>query len=133
MPTIVALDNEFATVSVITEKRIIHHEFKQFIHGERLREALTTGVELMKKHKATKWLSDDRKNGPLPKADGEWARTVWFPGAVKAGWKTWAVVLPEMVVGQMNMQDFIDQYQKQGIEARVFTSPQQAMAWLAGV
>lgn len=132
MPTIVALDNEYASVRVHTEKRIVHHEFKKYIHGPHLREALTTGAELMEKHKATKWLSDDRKNGALPTPDADWAKTVWYPRVLKAGWKQWAVVLPEMVVGQMNMQKFIQDYSKDGIEARVFVRPDLAMAWLAG-
>ncbi len=130
MPTIVALDNEFATVRVVTEKRMIHHEFKQYIYGPRLREALTVGAELMEQHKAIRWLSDDRKNGPLPPADADWAKNVWFPRVVKAGWKKWAVVVPEMVLGQMNIQMFIDTYQKQGIEAKVFSNADEAMTWL---
>jgi hypothetical protein len=132
MPTIVAVDNEFATVRVLTEKRIIHHEFKQFIHGSAFREALTAGAELMEKHRATRWLSDDRKNGALPTPDAQWARTVWYPRVLKAGWKRWAVVLPEMLVGQMNMKRFVDDYQKDGIEARLFSDPAAAMTWLAG-
>ena len=130
MPAIVALDNEYAWVGVIPEKRIVQHQIKQFIQGKDLRDALMTGVELMKKHRATRWLSDDRKNGPLSTADTEWCKTVWFPQALKAGWKRWAIVLPEMVIGQMNMQRFVEEYQKQGIEVQVFPTPQQAMAWL---
>jgi hypothetical protein len=133
MPAIVVLDNEYASVGVIHEKRIVRHQFKKFIQGKDLREALTTGVELMKKHRCTKWYSDDRKNGPLSTADSEWCKTVWFPTALKAGWKTWAIVLPEMVIGQMNMQRFVDEYQKQGVETRVFSNPQQAMSWLESV
>lgn len=131
MPTVVALDNEYVTVRIHTEKRMVHHEFKQFMHGAKLREALTTGVELMEKHRATRWLSDDRKNGPLPPADAEWAKTVWFPRALKAGWKSWAVVVPEMVIGQMNIQKFAEDYGKAGISARLFSDAEAAMAWLS--
>jgi hypothetical protein len=133
MPTIVGLDNELATVRVHTEKHLIHHEFKKFIYGQPFRDALTAGAELMEKHQATKWLSDDRKNSAIPAADSEWARTVWYPRVVKAGWKHWAVVLPEMVVGQMNMRRFIDDYSRDGLTVRVFTDPDQAMEWLDGV
>jgi hypothetical protein len=133
MTTIVALDNEYATVRVITERRIIHHKWKKYIYGDAFREALSAGAALMEKHRATKWLSDDRENAALPKVDSEWATTVWFPRVKKAGWKTWAVVLPKMVIGQMNMQGFVDRYAKEGIEVRVFDDPDAAMTWLGSV
>jgi hypothetical protein len=130
MPTIVALDNEFASVRIYTEKHLIHHQFKKYIYGDSFREALSTGAELLEKHRATKWLSDDRANAALSKEDTEWATSVWFPRVKKAGWKTWAVVLPKMVIGQMNMQAFVARYKKEGIDARVFESPEDAMKWL---
>lgn len=130
MPTIVALDNEFATVRIHTEKRIVHHQFHKYIYGESFRNALTTGAELMEKHGATRWLSDDRNNAALPKDDAEWATTTWFPRVKKAGWKTWALVLPKMVIGQMNMKGFVDRYKNEGIEVRVFENPEAAMKWL---
>lgn len=130
MPTIVAIENEFATVQLHTEHGIVHHRFKKFIFGERFREALTAGVELMEKHGATKWLSDDRSNGALSAADSEWSTTEWSDRALRAGWKSWAVVLPEVVVGQMNMRRFVQLHKSNGVEVRVFTDPDLAMAWL---
>ena len=133
MPTLVALDNEFATVRIHTDKRIVHHEFKKYIYGATFREALSTGAELMEKHRATKWLSDDRNNAALPKDDSEWATSTWFPRVKKAGWKKWALVLPKMVIGQMNMRVFVDKYKQEGIEVRVFETPDDAMNWLESV
>ncbi len=133
MPTIVGLENDSASVCVYTEKKMVHHVFKKYIYGDALRAALSTGAELMEKHKATKWLSDDRNNAALSKADSDWAAGVWFPRAKAAGWKTWAIVLPRMTIGKMNMQMFIDQYQQQGIQVRVFDDPAEAMTWLESV
>ncbi len=130
MPTIVAIENEFATVQVHPEHGIVHHRFKKFIYGERFREALMAGVELMETHGATKWLSDDRNNGALNAADSEWSMTAWSDRALRAGWRSWAVVLPEVVVGQMNMRRFVQLHKSNGVEVRVFTDPDLAMAWL---
>ncbi len=130
MPVIVGLDNEYVSVSIDTDKRMVSHMFKKYIYGDAFREALSTGAELMEKHKATKWLSDDRNNGALPKPDMEWSMGVWFPRVKKAGWKHWALVLPKLVVGQMNMKAFTDQYAKEGLEVRVFDDPAAAKAWL---
>jgi hypothetical protein len=130
MPTILAMDNEYCTVRIETEKRMVSHVFKKYIYGDSFRQALSSGAELMEKHKAIKWLSDDRNNAALPKADMDWATGTWFPRVKKAGWKHWAVVLPKMVIGQMNMQAFIDMYAKQGVEVRVFDNPDDARAWI---
>jgi hypothetical protein len=54
----------------------------------------------------------------------------WSPRVLKAGWKQWAVVLPQKVLGQMNMQRFIDMYKERGLEVRAFTDPAPALAWL---
>ncbi len=133
MPTIVALDNEFSSVRIHTEKGIVHHQFKKYIYGEAFRLTLSTGAALMEKYRATKWLSDDRNNAALPKDDEAWGTNVWYPRVKKAGWKTWAVVLPKMVIGQMNMERFVEQYRNEGIEVRAFTDPDEAMAWLESV
>ncbi len=133
MPAFVAIDNEFVTVQLHPEHGIVHHRFKKFIFGERFREALTLGVELMEKHGATKWLSDDRSNGALSAADSGWATAEWSAQALRAGWKAWAVVLPEAVIGQMNMRRFVQLHRRNGVEVRVFTDPEQAMEWLRSV
>ncbi len=133
MPAIVAIDNEYVTLQVDPERGIVHHRFKKFIFGDFFREALSTGVELMERYGATKWLSDDRSNGALSAADTAWSSTEWNERARRAGWKTWAVVLPESVVGQMNMRRFIQRHQAEGVDVRVFTDPELALAWLAAV
>lgn len=130
MTTLTLLENEFATLKLHQATGIVHHEFHKFIFGEAFRTVLTTGVEAMEKHKATKWLSDDRKNNALPQDDAEWAMTTWSTRTLNAGWKFWAVVLPQKVLGQMNMQRFIEMYKERGLEVRAFTDPALAMAWL---
>lgn len=130
MTPLTLLDNEFATLKFHPASGIVHHEFHKFIFGAAFREVLTKGTEAMEKHKATKWLSDDRKNNALPQEDSEWAMTVWSPRTIAAGWKFWAVVLPQKVLGQMNMQRFIAMYKEQGLEVRAFSDPALALAWL---
>ena len=90
------VDNDFATLWFHPEKKIVHHHFKQYIHGTEFRSVLTRGYELMVEHQASKWLSDDRNNGALPADDGM-ATTDWTPKVVAAGWKHWAIVLPAKI------------------------------------
>jgi hypothetical protein len=124
------LDNEYATLWFYDDKKIVHHKVKKYIYGEKLQQLLMTGYETLKKNGANKWLSDDTNNGALTKEDETWAKTHWFPSVVKAGWKSWAIVLPVQIIGQMNMKRFVDDYAKAGITVSVFSDAAQAMTWL---
>ncbi len=112
------------------DKHIVHHQFHKFLHGKAFRDALTAGTEAMKKYGARKWLSDDRGNSAIPKDDLEWADTEWFPRTKAAGWKYWAIVQPENVIGQMNIQRIARQRMEQGVTTKFFSDPQEAMKWL---
>ncbi|MBO8131378.1 MAG: hypothetical protein H0Z29_07665 [Candidatus Marinimicrobia bacterium] len=126
----VVFDNEYATVWVYPEKGIIHHKFKKFIWGEGFRQTMMNAADAFEKYGCTKWLSDDRENSALRPEDIEWGQKVWEPRVLKAGWKHWAVILPEKVVGQMNMKKIIDRYKSIGVNVKVFSDSEEAMEWL---
>ena len=79
---------------------------------------------------AIKWLSDDRNNSALPPEDSNWAIETWNPRVLNAGWKYWAVVTPEKVIGQLNLQRFVEMYSEMGVTVKVFTDADAALAWL---
>ncbi len=126
----VLIDTPAVLLRYHVEPKIVHHELKQFVYGPAFRNVLEKGLEAFKKHGAKKWLSDDRGNGPLKPDDGDWALNDWAPRVMKAGWKSWAVVMPEKVLGQMNMKRWIDTYAAQGVTVSAFTDPDEAMTWL---
>jgi hypothetical protein len=109
---------------------VVHHEMHLYCYGDPLNSALLKGVEALQQYGATKWLSDDRKNGALPPEAEEWGRMVWFPRARAAGWKTWAVLPPSLVAGKMNLGRFVKMYADRGIEVKTFTDPAVALEWL---
>jgi hypothetical protein len=127
----VILDDEHVALRYHVRSKIVHHELRSFVHGEQFRNVLEKGLELFIKHRACRWLSDDRGNGPLKPADAEWALGDWAPRVMAAGWKYWAVVLPEKVLGQMNMKRWIKTYADLGIVARAFVDPDAALVWLS--
>ena len=126
----ILIDTEALRLVYRREDKIVHHEIRKFVHGQPLRDMLSRGLEAMQTYKAQKWLSDDRGNGPLKPADEEWGKTVWFPQALASGWKHWAVVMPEAVLGQMNMRRWIELYGQAGIHAHPFDDPKLALRWL---
>jgi hypothetical protein len=126
----VLLNTASAKVLYRTDSKIVHHEFFTPVRGNAFREALLTGLEAMKKRGGCKWLSDDRKNASLWPDDENWARTVWFPQVVKAGWKYWAIVMPERLAAKWNMERHAAHYRPFGIVAKTFSDPDAALKWL---
>lgn len=112
---------------------IIHHEMRGYVYGDLFRSALTSGAKAMKEHKGSKWLSDERRNSALPLDDLTWVTEVWYPEALKSGWKNWALVPPQDVFGQMNIKRHIKAHQERGINVNVFDDIDAAMKWLKSV
>ncbi|NWF92441.1 MAG: hypothetical protein HXY46_05960 [Syntrophaceae bacterium] len=126
----VVLENEYITVWYYPQKKIVHHEFHKFTSGKTFQDALSAGAAILEKNRAQKWLSDDRKNTVIGKDDMQWTKTVWRPRVIKAGWKYWALVLPEKVIGQMVMKRIIKEYADTGVTVEIFSDPDKAMKWL---
>jgi len=76
-------------------------------------------------------LSDDwirRTNGAIVPEDIAWSVQTWFPRARAGGWKHWAMVQPRKIIGQLNIARGLKAYSEQGINARMFSDPDEAMA-----
>lgn len=127
---ITVVQNPSVTLWYHPDKKIVHHQIHKFVTGAEFREFLLAGTELLRKHLARKWLSDDRANMVLGKADLEWSETEWAPQAARAGWRYWAIVKPEKVLATVAMERLVTKYAVLGITASFFTDPRDAMTWL---
>lgn len=130
MSKVTITDTPYYTIYFHNESKIVHLELHKPFSGDPYRHALTEGLELLKKNNAVKWLSDARKGGVLSKEDAEWGLKIWAPQIIKAGWKYWALILPEVVMGQLNMKFFVDQYTNKGITVKLFSGPDEGFRWL---
>nr|WP_320133637.1 STAS/SEC14 domain-containing protein [uncultured Holophaga sp.] len=124
------LENAHISVWYDSESGIVRHRIHRHTSGAILREATEAGIELLRRHGACKWLSDDRNNGPLAPEDLAWAHEVFGPRAVAAGWRFWALVTPERAVAHMNMRKFQDTFARLGVAVRTFSDPEEAAEWL---
>jgi hypothetical protein len=125
------IENEYASLWYYPATAIIHHQFLQPVFGDVFRSVLMTGLELMKKHGAQKWLSDDRQNTILPPDDAAWSQERWLEQAYQAGWKYWAVVPPVNARGRINMERlvaFVGENKRMRIQ--IFRNPDKAWQWL---
>jgi hypothetical protein len=127
------IDTEYATLWFYPEAKIVRHVFHKFIYGKEFRDVLNKGVEVFKEYGATKWLSDDRKNSALPKVDYDWSVNEWFPEAFSAGWKYWAIIMPDKVAGQLTLNRIMKTNIERGLTIQVFEDTDEALEWLKSV
>ena len=129
---VVALDNEYITVECDPEAGIVQHVMHRFVVSDVFRQGLELGLGLMQEHGATRWLSDDRRNGALSTEDSEWAANVWQPRAVALGLELWAIVLPEAVFGNKRLRRIVEAERRRGLKVEAFADPDEARRWLEG-
>lgn len=109
---------------------MIQHVIHKPITDQMFMEALDAGTEALKKYGATKWLSDDRKNGPLSDELLKWSHNDWQPRTIAAGWKYWAVIVPEEVIAAGTLTPVINALYEHGLTMMVFDDPDKALTWL---
>jgi hypothetical protein len=135
MSPTVLVTNDYITLEYHPDKNLIYHTIHQPIgdQPQLLRDALNAGTDALAKYRATKWLSDDRKNGPLPSEIMEWGFTDWNPRTIKAGWKYWANIVPQELAAAGTLMPVIEDLFRFGLQMRVFTNLEDAQNWLDGV
>ncbi len=130
MSPITIVDNEYITVEYLPDEKIIHHTIHKPVGGQPFRDALNAGTETLAKHGASKWLSDDRKNGPLSPEDVEWGFNDWNKRTIDLGWKYWAMVVPETAIAAGSLIPTIHALADLGLRVRVFGDLDEATEWL---
>jgi hypothetical protein len=133
MSRIVIVDNEHITVEYLPEKKIVQQTAHQPTSGQRLRDALNAGAETLKRYKACKWLSDDRKNGPFSLEDVEWGCSDWNRRTLQAGWKYWALITQPEVIAAGSLLPFIENLYTIGLRVMIFAEMETALQWLDGL
>jgi hypothetical protein len=126
----VILDTAAAIVRYYPGPKVVHHEIRRFVHGAEFRNVLDKGLDALRAYHACKWLSDDRGNGARTPQDAAWAENDWAPRVLAAGWRFWALVLPEKVPGQMSMRRKMAFYEERGVTVETFATPEDGLAWL---
>jgi hypothetical protein len=131
MPKITVIDNEAMSLWFHTDSKIVHHKMKRLLAIEEFKTLLSTGADYLEMYEATKWLSDDKNDTAISPEANEWGDKVWAPRVIKAGFKYWAVVMPNSAAGKLQMKRFIDEYRRRGVTVDMFDTPEDALAWLA--
>ena len=130
MAAITIIDDEKRSLIYHTDSTVIHHTFKCPVYGKEFRELLSLGAECLEKYQGGKWLSDDRKNGPISPEDSTWGENIWGTRVIRAGFKFWAIVVPSHAVGNLQMHRLANEYRKRGVMVEIYDQLEPAWAWL---
>jgi hypothetical protein len=130
MSTVTVLDDEFMSLWYHPQTGIVHHRINGYLVQGGFRKLLDASAELLESRRATKYLSDDRNNVVVDPEDIKWADDNWYPRAIKAGLRRWALVLPATMVGTLQAKSILEKRRKQGLDVEGFDGIEAALAWL---
>ncbi len=133
MSIIQIYSSDYITVQYNPDHKLIQHTVHQPIgigQIDILKDALNAGTDALIRYGVTKWLSDDRKNGPLPEEMVAWGKQDWNPRTINAGWKYWANVVPQDLYAAGSLTPLIETLHTYGLWMQVFTTVEAALAWL---
>jgi len=128
--TLTIINKPYAQLFYHEETGIVHHHLTAELNSANLKEVLFAGNELLRKHHATKWLSDNRFMQAHAEEDADWIGNQWLPQAIEFGWKYWALVVPQSWHARNNLVDYVNLFHDMGVRVMVFTDVDPAMAWL---
>ncbi len=133
MSNIIVANSDIITVEYVPDKQMIYHVIHKPV-AENLKafqDALDAGTQALKTYGVSKWLSDDRKNGPLPPEQYKWLETTqWSLNTIKLGWKYWANVVPQEIAAAGTLTALIDDLYTHDLHLMVFISIEAAQKWL---
>jgi hypothetical protein len=124
------LENEYVSLWFYPEDKIVHHQLHKFIFGDHYKDFFTKGADVFEENGCVKWLSDDTHSSALRQEDIDWGMVNWVPRMIKAGWKYWALVMPNKAVAKMNHRELIEHFKEQGVTVEIVSNTQEGLAWL---
>ena len=129
------LENEFISILYYPEQKIIAHTVHQPISNMQLMEAMKVASNFLVENNVSKWLSDDRKNGPIENdiAEADMDYKEYNQRMIDAGWRYWANVIPTSLEAAYTLTPVMEEMHDMGLQMNVFTSYDEAFDWLCTV
>jgi hypothetical protein len=111
-------------------RKVVHHQIHQPLSTPQLRSLLNSAAQCLIDHRATKWLADDRKLGEFDATLLPWIEQDMLPRTMSAGWRHWALILPQLPGAARIMRDMAATLAISGLTVFVFSDLDAANAWL---
>jgi hypothetical protein len=127
----VQYQSEYLKIELVNNSSTILLTWKGFIPSEIYRESLNKSLEIAKKYKIKKWISDIKQIKVVGVKDQEWAGTDWLSRAVTSGcYQKQGVIMADDIFGQASAKKILTNIQNQEIEIQNFNKLEEAIIWL---
>jgi hypothetical protein len=98
---------EFSTIYLDEENKIIHLEWYGPMLSRHYRETLTLALDLVEDKKLTKLLVNMKDMHRIQIQDAEWRENIWFPKFIKSNIKKIAVIVSDDYFNELTLKEAI--------------------------
>lgn len=129
------MTNPNFSVTFNSASRCVEFTWNNFVKGEAFHEGCNAMIAALKKHSTSKLICDSRRYTVVDPADQLWSIQDWLPRAITAGLTTFAVVMPESVVGKLSVQNVINDKKhtpkELSLTREMFNTMEDARTWIS--
>ena len=128
----IQLENEFVTVELVPDSKVIKITWRGFIPVDVYKEALEKSLEIARENNISCWLTDARQIKVIKLESQRWALNDWGPRAISEGcYRKQALVMPEDLFGKASTDRIISQFDNnKEVVFSNFSSEEAALEWL---
>jgi hypothetical protein len=109
MPEEVHRDAEKYTIWWESELNAVAHRWDEFASGEQFRDGCEELLDVIRERDASKLLVDTSGIRAHDDEDQAWLQEDWVPRIIEEGIDTSAMVHPDSVIAEMDMEAFMDE------------------------
>ncbi|WP_459192212.1 hypothetical protein [Halosimplex sp. J119] len=103
----------------------------EYVSGSAFRGGCEALLDAIKDRNAEKVLTDTRGINAHDDQDQRWMQTDWMPRALEAGLEHSAIVHPDSVISEMDVENMIDDMDEGSSEPLMTSDMAEAREWLA--
>lgn len=128
------MTNPNFSITFNSASRCVEFTWNNFVKDESFHEGCNAMIAALKKHSTSKLICDSRRYTVVDPADQLWSIQDWLPRAIAAGLTTFAVVMPESVVGKLSVQNVINDKKhtpkELSLTREMFNTLEDARSWV---
>ncbi|WP_415381385.1 hypothetical protein [Halosimplex sp. TS25] len=103
----------------------------EYVSGQTFRDACGALLDAIKQNNASKSLTDTRSINAHDAEDQEWLQNDWMPRATDVGLEYTAIVHPDSVISEMDVENMMDGTEPSGVKSLLSSDMDEARQWLA--
>ncbi len=127
----VYVDEPWLSIRWDSVHKHVHSEWTAFATSVELRAAVLRGIQAIRDHQATTYVSDARKLKVIVLPDQAWIKETWMPLAIEAGLKRLAFVTKATGLARPNVENVVALVDGHGLQSRIFDSMAAARQWVS--